>query len=192
MFCPHLIFKYIVTILLIFPRISTEKVQNIFHANLFRQISISALLASSDPQFLFRACRLHSISVGAKPLSTGQCAPCRRLFLSQDAISCETKKTPSTTVSCREKRPLFIIIGSIIDYINCSVLRTPQSVILSSHNFRSNTPMERYLSPPSGISTTIVFPAYSGLAASTFTAYSAAPEEVPHSTPSVFTRSLHV
>ena len=23
---------------------------------------------------------LHSVSVGAKPLSTGQCAPCRRLY----------------------------------------------------------------------------------------------------------------
>ena len=37
---------------------------------------------------------LHSVSVGAKPLSTGQCAPCRRLFISQDAIFYEiTKKT---------------------------------------------------------------------------------------------------
>ena len=38
---------------------------------------------------------LHSVSVGAKPLSTGQCAPRRRLFLSQDAISCE-RKTPQS------------------------------------------------------------------------------------------------
>ena len=46
---------------------------------------------------------LHSVSVGAKPLSTGQCAPCRRLFLSQDAISCERTKSIPLLQGCPGK-----------------------------------------------------------------------------------------
>ena len=48
-----------------------------------------------DILLLRTSASLHSVSVGAKPLSTGQCAPRRRLFLSQDAIFCE-RKTPQS------------------------------------------------------------------------------------------------
>ena len=33
-----------------------------------------------DILLLRTSASLHSVSVGAKPLSTGQCAPCRRLY----------------------------------------------------------------------------------------------------------------
>ena len=33
-----------------------------------------------DTLLLRTSASLHSVSVGAKPLSTGQCAPCRRLY----------------------------------------------------------------------------------------------------------------
>ena len=46
--------------------------------------------------------------------------------------------------------------------------------------------MERYLSPVSGSSATIVFPAFSGLFASSIAAQIAAPEEIPTRTPSFF------
>ena len=50
--------------------------------------------------------------------------------------------------------------------------------------------VERYLSPESGRSATIVFPAFSGRAASICAALSAAPEEIPTSIPSLFAKLL--
>ena len=56
------------------------------------QVVVKAFVPRASTLLLCELRSLHSVSVGAKPLSTGQCAPRRRLFLSQDAISCERKK----------------------------------------------------------------------------------------------------
>ncbi len=52
--------------------------------------------------------------------------------------------------------------------------------------------VERYLSPESGRSATIVFPAFSGRAASICAALSAAPEEIPTSIPRSSKLRMHL
>ena len=52
--------------------------------------------------------------------------------------------------------------------------------------------VERYLSPVSGNTATITFPLFSGLSASFLAAITAAPEDIPTRTPSVFAISLPV
>ena len=42
-----------------------------------------------DILLLRTSASLHSVSVGAKPLSTGQCAPCRRLYQLWDCRKCK-------------------------------------------------------------------------------------------------------
>ena len=54
----------------------------------------------------------------------------------------------------------------------------------------ANNGVERYLSPESGNSATIVFPAFSGLFASIAAALSAAPDEIPTSIPSLCANAL--
>ena len=58
--------------------------------------------------------------------------------------------------------------------------------------FYTKSEVDKYLSPVSGSNTTIVFPSFSGRFASSVAANSAAPEEIPTSTPSVLATSLDV
>ena len=55
---------------------------------------------------------LHSVSVDANPLSTGQCAPCRRLFISQNAISCEIKKPLANSKGRNHRGTTFFVCAS--------------------------------------------------------------------------------
>lgn len=48
-----------------------------------------------------------------------------------------------------------------------------------------NNAVDKYLSPESGSSTTIVFPTFSGLAAKILAAFNTAPEDMPTSIPSL-------
>ena len=66
------------------------------------------------------------------------------------------------------------------------VFRQAQAQRLSSapSPYSAYMAVERYRSPESGSSTTMVFPAFSGRFASSSAAHRAAPEEIPTSTPS--------
>ena len=84
-------------------------------------------------------------------------------------------------------RKLFCKLIGVYCLFFCSEYSTCICHDYASSSYKS---LERYLFPLSGKSTTMFFPLFSGLLASSTAAQSAAPEEIPISRPSFFGQSL--